>query len=519
MSSVEKTRMYFRAKAGTTWIRSNEERRVVSALIDLAAERGMAVHRWSIASGFTAADGTPENASMLDPGGALASTLPTGGQWKSGKHLFILHDFSPFVASNNPANVPVIRMAREVGAALRGLPRDLERMVVFMSPDVELPSELRTEVPIITWELPDRNTMTELVKSVASVRSLKVTNEEAEQYGGALLGLTYDEAQNALARSLVTMGGFEQKLLFEEKKAIIERDGLLEWTEPEPMGLDAIGGLDLLKPWAIERYGAFSPEAQEYGLPYPKGVLLSGIAGTGKSLSAKCIATAWKMVLLRLDVGKLMGKYVGDSEAGMRRMLQLVDTLAPCILFVDEIEKGLSGTESSGSVDGGTTSRMFGSLLTWMQERKSPAPVIATANDVGKLPPELLRKGRFDELFFVDLPKLTDRLDIFNIHLKKGKRGVELTLENAAGLLRITDGFSGADIAQTVIDAMHRAFGDNVREVTVTDLELAANNTVPLSRSRPEKIEALRAWANEGGARLAASREATATNNDRFKDL
>ncbi|OYT75045.1 MAG: ATPase, partial [Armatimonadetes bacterium JP3_11] len=252
------------------------------------------------------------------------------------------------------------------------------------------------------------------------------------------------------------------------------------------------GGLDLLKEWLRKRRASLSREAREFGLPAPKGVLLLGVQGTGKSLSAKAIANLWGLPMLRLDVGRVFGSLVGASEANMRAAIRTAEAVAPCILWIDELEKGFAGVQGSGVSDSGTTARVFATFLTWMQDKRAPVFVVATANDVSQLPPELLRKGRFDEIFFIDLPTLPEREQIFAIHLRKRKR--DPAQYDLKTLARATEGFSGAEIEQVVIAGLFTAF-DAGRELTTEDMLDEVRHTVPLSVMMREEIEELRTWA------------------------
>jgi len=265
---------------------------------------------------------------------------------------------------------------------------------------------------------------------------------------------------------------------------------------------DAVGGLEVLKGWLDKRSHAFSEEAKNYGLPSPRGLALIGIPGTGKSLSAKLIARQWRMPLLRLDIGAVFGSLVGESEEKIRKALKLAELVAPCVLWIDELEKSLS----SGDSDGGTSKRVLGTFLTWMQEKRSPIFVVATANDVSALPPELLRRGRFDEIFFLDLPTSVERGEIVKVHLGKRRRQVrDFELDR---IVAASEGYVGAEIEQAVIDALYSAFDDGRREVNTDDVINALVHLVPLSKSQWERIKELRGWLADGRARSASYEEA-----------
>ena len=280
-----------------------------------------------------------------------------------------------------------------------------------------------------------------------------------------------------------------------EKEQIIKKSGLLDYFQVNE-DLKGVGGMENLKDWLQKRKQAFDFKAQSWGLAEPKGLLLLGVPGCGKSLTAKCIASLWNMPLLRLDIGKVFQGEVGSSESNIRRAIATAEAVAPCVLWIDEIEKGLSGVQSSGSTDGGTTSRIFSTILTWMQEKTQPVFVVATANDISQLPPELLRKGRFDEIFFVDLPSESDRKSIFSIHLNKnGQKAENFGLEKLA---KESKGFNGAEIEECIKEAMFSAYttDPNNPALQIIDILNAIKTTVPLSKTMKDQIEFLRKWAN-----------------------
>jgi SpoVK/Ycf46/Vps4 family AAA+-type ATPase len=328
------------------------------------------------------------------------------------------------------------------------------------------------------------------------------------------LGLTTTEAENAFALSVVETRGIDPKVIAREKARTLKRNGLVEVVEATT-SLDDIGGLGQLKEWLQRRGGAFSASAKAYGLPAPKGLLIVGITGTGKSLTAKATAGAFGLPLLRLDMGRVFGGIVGQSEANLRSVIQTAEAIAPCVLWIDEIEKGFSGSKSSGSTDGGTSSRVFGSFLSWMQEKDQPVFVVATANDVSKLPPEFLRKGRFDEMFFVDLPDAQERAQIWDIVIKRhGRRPTDY---DTVVLSRACEQFTGAEIEAVFIDAMHEAYAEG-KEPGPKEILEAMTNTVPLAQLMDGQIAALRHWA-KGRAREAASRNTPARNGRRMSEV
>jgi SpoVK/Ycf46/Vps4 family AAA+-type ATPase len=320
----------------------------------------------------------------------------------------------------------------------------------------------------------------------------------------AALGLTLGEAENVLAKILVKherlSGDLVGEVLF-EKQQIIRKSGLLEYYASEET-FASVGGLSALKEWLAKRASAFTVEAQAFGLPPPKGLLLLGVQGCGKSLCAKAVANLWQVPLLRFDIGRVFGSLVGSSEENVRRAIAVAESVAPAVLWVDEIDKALAGSQGSALSDGGTTARVFGTFLTWLSEKTSPVFVVATANEIAQLPPELLRKGRLDEIFFVDLPAEAERAEIFTVHLRKRQR--DPAAFDLPELARATEGFSGAEIEEIIISALFDAF--HARQPLVMDhLREALRQSVPLARTLAEPIQRLRQWSI-GRARPASSR-------------
>jgi SpoVK/Ycf46/Vps4 family AAA+-type ATPase len=328
-----------------------------------------------------------------------------------------------------------------------------------------------------------------------------VDEDGRERLAKAAMGLTLHEAENAFARAMVDNGVLSNedvRVVLEEKRQTIRKSGLLEFV-PADINLDDVGGLQNLKRWLEKRNNSWMAEAADYGLPAPKGVLMTGVPGCGKSLTAKAIAAAWGLPLLRLDIGKVFSGLVGSSEQNMRNAIRSAEATAPCVLWIDEIEKGFSGA-SGGGGDSGTSTRVFGSFLTWMQEKTAPVFVIATANNVNSLPPEFLRKGRFDEIFFVDLPTTVERRDVWALHLKKRLHsdnvaaGISVNDALTGRLADVTEGYAGAEIEQAVVVGLFDAFADR-RPLSEQDLHRAVENMVPLSVTQAEQIGVIRSWA------------------------
>lgn len=491
MSREDELDVLIRARYPLLYIVSWEEQRVEALLRRICVKRSKHLYGWSVTEGIYSLDGPAPSAvdpSARDPMQALDYIAQAREA-----AVFVLKDFHPFIDDSRPGtnNVAVIRKLRDIAAQLKGS----HKTVALLAPVLRFPIELEKEITVCDYALPGIDELdVALQRVIGSVRgSLKLELSEAERQAvlRAAQGLTTGEAENAFARSIVLTRRLDVGLIAAEKEQIIRRSQILEYYSTVE-GLDDVGGLDQLKIWLRKRGLAFSEEARRFGLPEPRGVLLLGVQGGGKSLVAKAVASLWKLPLLKLDLGKIFSEMVGSSEGNMRAALNTAESVAPCILWLDELDKGLAGISSSGRSDAGTTARVFGSFLTWMQEKTLPVFVIATANNVTSLPPEAIRKGRFDEIFFVDLPNPAEREVIFAIHLRKRRRNPELY--NLSRLADAAHGFSGAEIEQAIISALYDAF-DAGRDMTDDDIARAIRTTVPLSTSMREDITNLRTWA------------------------
>ncbi|MCC3407778.1 MAG: AAA family ATPase [Microcoleus sp. PH2017_10_PVI_O_A] len=422
--------------------------------------------------------------------------------------IFVLRDLHPVLKSPyTDKNAPVIR-------ELRNLTRELKRSkktIVLTSHALELPEELKEEVTVIDFPLPNVQEIDRLISHVVEKpEQLQVSGLAKEQLVKACQGLSRARIGRVLAKALAAKQQINESDIdgvLEEKQQAIRQTGILEFFNSRE-SLKNVGGLENLKQWVKMRQDAFTDEARRYGIPNPKGVLLVGIQGTGKSLSAKTIACEWRLPLLRLDTGRLFGGIVGESESRVRQMIQLAEAIAPCVLWIDEIDKAFGNIINGGDGDSGTSRRVFGSLITWMQEKTSPVFIVATANNVRILPAELLRKGRFDEIFFLNLPSESERQDIFKVHLQR-LRPTRLRDFDLAILAKSAENFSGAEIEQVVIDGLYRAFGTFVngqrRDLTTEDVLRSIEDTVPLAAIARSQIEDLKRWAAEAGARTASN--------------
>ena len=483
-----------RARYPLMYVVSHEESRVEAAFKKICVEREMRLEIWSVTEGFRVVVNGTGTRDMKDPIKALEHV-----NRGDGKALYILRDFHHFL--KEPA---VLRRLRDLSHLLR----KTKKSVIIVSPVQKIPPELEKSVcAVIDWELPNRIEIEAIARRLvpqappATQQQLESDPTFMERVVEAALGLTEIEAENVFAKSMVRTRTFDMETILNEKKQIIRKSGMLEYYEHREEFSD-IGGLDSLKDWLVKRRNAFSSRARDFGLPLPKGILLIGIPGTGKSLTAKAVGALWEMPLLRLDVGKVFAGLVGSSEENIRTVIRTSEAIAPAVLWIDEIEKGFSGTGSSNFSDGGTTSRVFGSFITWLQEKQSSVFVIATANNVQALPPELLRKGRFDEIFFCDLPDRDERRQIFDIHIRKKRRDpAKFNLEK---LVDSSGDYSGAEIEQTIISALYDAF-DSGDDLTTEGLLTSLTDIVPLSVTMRERIEGMRDWAR-GRARGASMR-------------
>ncbi|MBS1700827.1 MAG: AAA family ATPase [Armatimonadetes bacterium] len=485
MTAASEIEILVRSKYPILYIVSWEERRVEAALLRIASELKRTLHVWSLTQGMRPSVPQSQGKSSL-PGEleALAQVYESGEGT-----IFLLKDYHPYMKDPR-----VIRLLRDIAFKLRSRAQTL----VLMGPTLNLPSDLEKEVSVVDFPLPDATEIGGVLdKALTAVKDnpnidSKVSDEDRETIIKSCQGLTLDEIESVFARSIVQTKKFDQEVILEEKQQIIRKTGILEYYPPNNSLAD-VGGMESIKEWLDQRSTSFTDKAREFGIPVPKGILLLGVQGCGKSLTAKAIAANWKLPMLKLDVGRIFGSLVGQSEENIRKAISTAESVAPCILWADELEKGFAGTSSVG--DSGTTARVFATFLTWMQDKTAPAFLIATANDVSALPPELLRKGRFDEIFFIDLPKLKEREQIFDIHLRKRKRDPKTFKLKLKPLAEKTEGFSGAEIETVVVAALQRAYHED-RDLIQDDLVKEVAACVPLSVMMKEDMEALRDWAH-----------------------
>ncbi len=487
MNASQEIEVLIRAKYPILYIVSWEEKRVEEALQKVCTNLNRTLHTWSVTQGMKPA--------VNRPGGQVrTSTLPGELEALALVHeapeytVFLLKDFHPYMKDYR-----VVRLLRDLANRLRGRAETL----ILMGPSLNLPTDLEKDITVVDFELPDAaaieatlDRLIEAVKGNSNVDS-SLKPQQREALVKSAQGLTQDEIESVFARSLVERKKFDLDVVLEEKKQIIRKSGILEYYAPDAQIKD-VGGLEVLKEWLDKRGDSFTDKAREFGIPAPKGILLLGVQGCGKSLVAKAVAAQWNLPLLKLDVGRIFGSLVGQSEENIRTAIKVAESVAPCILWADELEKGFAGVSGGGVSDSGTTARVFSTFLTWMQEKTAPVFLMATANDVSSLPPEMLRKGRFDEIFFVDLPDTDEREQIFGIHIKKRNR--DASKFNLKALAKASAGFSGAEIEQAIVSSLYAAY-DAKRELMQKDVVAEVKALVPLSVMMREDIEELREWA------------------------
>lgn len=486
-----------KAKAGYSalYLLSSEDMRVQIDIKKAAGILNWNVFIWTLTKGLKKEGSTEYEADSDSPLGALdaMNKLPT-------KSIFVLRYFHHFV--EDPA----------VQAILIDLIHKFKlehKMIIILTPVLKLVPEIEKEMALVETQLPKDEELGTVLDGIIEGAELKKEQIPDPELRRALissaLGLTTPEAENAFSLSIVrpkmrkASVTWDPNIVLEEKCATLKKNGLLQFYPPGTQGLKQVGGMANLKEWIGKRRNAFGEEAREFGLPPPKGILMVGPPGAGKSVGAKAISEELRLPLLRCDMGRIFAGLVGASEDNARKVIQTADAVSPCVLWLDEIEKGFAGSDSG--LDSGVGARVLGTFLTWMQEKLTPVFVYATANNVAALPPELLRKGRFDESFSVLLPSPPERKEIFQIHLDKRKRSKVLSEEEVIQLVEETEGFSGAEIEAAIVEGMYTAFSSG-RDLKAADIKIALSETVPLSKMMAAQIDAMQKWC-EGRTRPA----------------
>ncbi|RUQ99075.1 AAA family ATPase [Labedella endophytica] len=511
----------FKARLPLLYIETSEEERVIQEIGRAAGQlrHPRQVWTWSSATGLV----SPESkiiSNTTNPSRALEHA-----QTVTENAVFVFCDLHAYFGSEGrPGDPGIIRKVRE--AVLEFRHGDLGRALVVTAPVRAIPPELDKLTNLVEFPLPERKELSWLLDTMIDNNSsgsgrirVKASTGDREKMVQAALGLTMAEAENAFARAMVDDGALttdDIDIILDEKRQTVRKAGLLDFVD-NGIDLDQVGGLNNLKRWLSRRDGSWLAEAEAFGLPAPKGVLITGVPGCGKSLTAKATAASWDIPLLRLDIGKIFAGLVGSSEQNLRTAIATAEAVAPCILWVDEIEKGFSNTTGSG--DSGTTARVFGYFLTWMQEKTKSVFVVATANNIDALPPEFLRKGRFDEIFFVDLPTGIERDAIWRIQLASQAtpaNGLAPLASDASVIDRLTaasEDYSGAEIEQAVVVAMYEAFAGG-RTVTIDDLEKAITSMIPLAVTQSEEVAGIRSWAALRAVRATGSEDADPAQDD-----
>ena len=535
---LERLKVLINSSTPIVVMETSEEMRAVAMVRTACSELNMATFEWTIADGLVRSGASPAPAGAVTPGTRppartiLASSgqaerltravmnsdaaAATGTSMYNTREpaqalanmesmtieaVFILKDFHRHM--DDPV---VVRRLRDVGQKFSAN----RRTVIITAPEIGVPPELTTLVEYFDLPLPDRERLREMVHDtftrLSKSYSLKLQLDSAgvDAMAANLRGLTEEEAERAISQALVTRYALCPETVtdvLEAKKQLLRHLGMLEFIEASD-DMASVGGLENLKHWLQQRRGAWEDEAREFGLEPPHGVIILGVQGCGKSLCARAVAGEWKLPLVKFDTSAVYDKYIGETEKRIRKVFQVAEGLAPCVLWIDELEKVFAGSgPDSASADAGVSSRLLASFLSWMQDRKAPVFVAATCNNVTVLPPELIRKGRFDELFFVDLPSESERKQIFSIQLARRKRNpAQFDLERVAATAK---GYSGAEIDAAVQGALYAAYSEK-KPLSTQSLIDAVSQTVPLSTTRAEEIAALREWARTRA--VAASR-------------
>jgi SpoVK/Ycf46/Vps4 family AAA+-type ATPase len=474
-------------------VETSEESRVEELAAQVAAELDIPFFTWSVTAGMVRRGTDQAMYDTEDPDKALHNISLIRGEG-----IFLLRDFARYLEQDK-----ILRRMREIAASFR----EVRRSILLSAPVLKLPAELDDDAVEFHLDLPDATLLLKVTQEMlgasrASNNQFRMELDPASvrQLAQNLAGLTMDEARRTLAKCLLARGRADGQLVadvLEAKRASLKQEGVLEYLRAEAKFAD-VADLKALKEWLRKRRGALTPEGKQFGLEPPKGVLITGVQGCGKSLSARAVAGEWGLQLARLDAGALYDKYIGESEKRLRKSLEVAEQLAPLVLWIDEIEKGFAATTSSADVDAGLTQRILATLLTWLQDRKAAVFLVATSNNIAALPPELLRKGRFDEIFFVDLPDAEARAELFRIHLRR--RGREVAQFDLAALAAASEGFSGAEVEQAVVAGMYAAYSGQ-QQLSTEVLLGEIRGTRPLAVTRREDIARLRAWAADRAVR------------------
>ena len=491
MKFTDELTLLLKARYPVIFINTIEEDRVEYVIRKhIKANLNRSIYSWDFVDGYT---NNPNNEGFAkrNPLQALELVERLTSETPA---IFLLKDFNRFLT-----DISISRKLKNVSRMLKLQPK----AIIIIGSDFNIPKELQDLITVIQFQLPIENEISQELTRLINSLNIKVNADLFESLTQACQGLSLERIRRVLSKIIATHKTIDENsigILLSEKKQIISQTEILEyWSVNEK--ITNIGGVEILKDWLKKRKSSFSIQAANYGLPTPRGLLLVGIQGTGKSLTAKAIATEWQLPLLKLDVGKLFGGIVGESESRLRQMIEVSETLAPCILWIDEIDKAFSINESKG--DSGTSNRVLATFISWLSEKTKPVFVVATANNVDLLPLEIIRKGRFDEIFFLDLPQTQEREQIFQIHIQEFRPNTWESFDYEK-LAQLSESFSGAEIKQSIIEAMYLAFYEQ-REFTTEDICLALNELIPLAQLESSQTIKLQNWASSGRIRLASS--------------
>lgn len=514
---------FLKSRYKLLYICSNEEQRIIKLFKQISLSEGYDLFHWDCSRGLLDVHGMKQvksanNEVHTSPVGVLSYIVDCArsdnaklnkskdkGKSITEGRVFLLLDFHVFLGCDTDPELQ--RKFRELSG--------LQSMcfVVVVAPSLNCPVALEKEFTVIDFPYPSKDEIREsfdLIKqSITSkyVHVLDTAKEKEEDLLSAASGLTVAEAENAYALSLVKKKNFDIPTILDEKKQAIRKTGVLEYRDPR-FTFDDVGGLDNLKEWLRLRRGTFGADAKAFGIDTIKGILLCGTPGCGKSMVCEALASYWEMPLLRLDMGAVFSSHVGDSERNMRQeVIKVAESIAPAILFVDEIEKGIGGVQSSNQTDGGVTNRVFGTFLTWLQEKQSPVFVVCTANNVLGIPPEFMRAGRFDEIFFVDLPNLEQRIDVTaKLLLRRSRNPDDFDLDKIAAE---SENYSPAEIEKAINNGLFVAYSQSKRLLTTADIVTELKKFQPLFNTRHDEVEAMREWAlgseGKGGFAMLAN--------------
>lgn len=484
--------LFLKARYPIIYINTIEEDRVEYVIRkNVKTNLNRSIYSWDFVDGYT---NNPNNEGFAkrNPLQALELVERLNAETPA---LFLLKDFNRFLT-----DLSISRKLRNTSRILKLQPKT----IIIIGSDLTIPTELQDLITVIEFQLPLEDEINQELNRLVNSLNIKIDSQLFENLTRACQGLSLERIRRVLSKIIATYKTIDNNsiaVLLSEKKQIISQTEILEYYSVSET-ISSLGGLDNLKDWLKKRKTAFSIQASNYGLPTPRGLLLIGIQGTGKSLAAKAIANDWQLPLLKLDVGKLFGGIVGESESRLRQMINVAETISPCILWIDEIDKAFTNTDSKG--DSGTSNRVLATFISWLSEKTRPVFVIATANNIDLLPLEIIRKGRFDEIFFLDLPKLDERKEIFKIHLQEFRPNSWKSFDYLR-LAEASESFSGAEIRQSIIEGMYHAFYEK-REFTTDDICLALKELIPLADLESDQMIRLKSWASSGRIRLASSK-------------